>query len=421
VVQGNYIGTDSSGTHAVPNDHYDGISVAGNASATIGGTGPGEGNVVSGNNGRGIAFGPGTMAGTVLEGNFIGTDPTGTVAVPNQQEGVYFNGGSGITVGVPGSGNVISGNSGDGLAMSGTGIGSFTIQGNFIGTTASGTGALGNGGFGVAFQDKLGNDLLGGTAAGAANTIAFNGKAGVQIGLGSGHRISRNSIFRNGGLGIDLTACVNGACPGPNLNDIGDGDGGPNMNQNFPVITSSPTAAGSTTIKGSLNSQARTSYTVELYSSPTCNPSGYGEGQHFLGAAVVTTNRAGNVNFSVVLSPAVPAGSAITATAADAAGNTSEFSPCRGPLTVTPTKAVAGTTVKLSGKHFGASQTLTLLWNCPVASCSTGTVVIGTVVTNSRGTFSGQQVTIPASAAAGGYWIGARTAAIFATTPFTVS
>src|SRR5215218_4936699 len=45
---------------------------------------------------------------------------------------------------------------------------------------------------------------LGGTDSGAANTIAFNGEAGVQVAAGTGNSILRNFLFSNGGLGIDL-------------------------------------------------------------------------------------------------------------------------------------------------------------------------------------------------------------------------
>lgn len=420
VIRSNYLGIDPTGTVARPN-LGDGIAVSGNAQATIGGTAAGEGNLVSGNRDRGLSFGPGTPLGSVVQGNYIGTDVTGTKAVPNGLDGIFFNGNTGAVIGgaATGAGNLISGNTGNGIAMFGTQAGSYTIQGNRIGTQTNGTAALGNGAYGVAFQNSAGQDVLGGIGPGQANVVAFNVRAGVQVGYGLAHRISGNSIFSNGGMGIDLTECSNGFCPGPRVNDLGDADTGPNGFQNFPVIASMTSTTTSTTVKGSLNSVANSTFTLEFFSSPSCDPTGYGEGKVLLGSKSVTT--VGNVaSFAATFSPRVPAGSVVTATATDAAGNTSEFSPCRGRLTVTPSSARAGTIVKVSGKGFGANQTVTLVWNCPVRTCSgTPSPVLGTVVASSTGSFSGKAIRIPA-ASPGDYWIGARTTAVFATVPFTV-
>lgn len=425
VVTGNYIGTDSTSQVALPNGSFDGIAVSGNASVTIGGTHPGDANVVSGSGGRGIAFGPGAASGSVVEGNFVGTDATGTLAVPNTSDGILLNGNSGARIGgtTPAAKNVISGNHGDGVDISGATVGGFTIQGNLIGTKANGTTALTNTGFGVSFQGGGGGDLLGGVAPGAGNVIAFNGKAGVQVGVGTGHHISANAIFDNTGLAIDLTPCSNGACPGPNINDVGDGDTGANQFQNFPVIASTKSTSTATTIKGTLNSAASESFTIEAFASPSCDASGYGEAKQFLAAKSVITSKSSNAGFTLTVSPPVPKGWSVTATASDSAANTSELSPCRGPLTVSPARAAPGAVVTLSGKNFGtpAGQTVTLIWKCPLSSCSTGTTTLGTVVTGSSGGFKGTSVTIPTSASPGSYWIGARSAAVFATVPFTVS
>src|SRR5204863_8062625 len=115
-------------------------------------------------------------------GNYIGTDATGTKAVPNAADGVLLGGNSGAVIGgsVAGTGNVISGNNGNGIAVSNGG--SYLIQGNRIGTQADGKKPLPNQAFGVTFQNGAGNDTLGGSSSQARNTIAFNGKAGVQVG-----------------------------------------------------------------------------------------------------------------------------------------------------------------------------------------------------------------------------------------------
>src|SRR5262249_1985803 len=68
-----------------------------------------------------------------------------------------------------------------------------------------------------------------------------------------------------------------------------------------------------------------TTYTLQFFASATPDPSGYGEGQAFLGAIGVTTGPDGNVSFMASLPIGVPAGQAISATATDPNGNTSEF------------------------------------------------------------------------------------------------
>ena len=427
IIQSNYIGTDPTGTVARPNIG-DAIAVSGNAHATIGGTGSGEGNLLSGNgdqkssSARGVDFGPGTPAGSTVQGNLIGTDITGTKALPNHGDGVFLNGNTGTIIGgtAAGAGNVIGGNTGNGIAAFGTAAGSYTIQGNRIGVQADGVSALGNGAFGIALQNTAGGDVVGGVSAGMGNTVAYNQKAGIQVGAGTSHRISGNAVFNNGGLGIDLTPCTNGACPGPTVDDATDADTGPNQFQNFPVVTSVVSSSTGSTVKGSLKGAASASFTLEFFASPSCDASGYGEARTFLGTKTVTTTASGSAKFSVALSPTVPPGSVVSATATDVAGNTSELSPCRGPLTVSPVSGGQSSVAKVSGRGFGAGQTVTLLWNCATNACSgTTSPVLGTVTTSSTGSFNGKAITVP-TAPFGSYWIGARTGSTFATTQFNV-
>src|SRR5262245_27348494 len=139
------------------------------------------------------------------------------------------------------------------------------------------------------------------------------------------NRIQANSIHSNGGLGIDLGG------DGFTLNDALDADAGPNGLQNFPVIISS-TPGATTTIFGRFHSKPNTSYTLDFYASAAADPSGFGEGQRYLGAATVTTDANGDVHyFTVVVSGATAAGEVISATATDPDGNTSEFSGNRAP------------------------------------------------------------------------------------------
>jgi CSLREA domain-containing protein len=148
-----------------------------------------------------------------------------------------------------------------------------------------------------------------------ALTIRSCPAAGIRVQGGTGNALRRNSIYDNGALGIDLG--TDRVTP----NDSGDADTGPNDLQNFPMLRGSYSQ-----IEGRLNSAAGKTYTLDFFSNPACAASGYGEGQTYLGATTATTDAHGNVYFKANI--AVPEGQFVTATATDANGSTSEFSPC---------------------------------------------------------------------------------------------
>ena len=191
-------------------------------------------------------------SGNVIEGNYIGVTPDGTRGVGSAFAGVIiFDGATNNTIGgpAPGAGNVISGFFGYGLYISDAGTAGNLVQGNIIGADATGTNALGNGYANVLLQLGATNNVIGGTGAGAGNVIAFSGGAGVVV-LDANtinNAIRGNSIFNNGGLGIDLNN--DGVTP----NHIGF-LAGPNDLQNFPVITNAFGYAARTIISGKLNS-----------------------------------------------------------------------------------------------------------------------------------------------------------------------
>ena len=111
-------------------------------------------------------------------------------------------------------------------------------------------------------------------------------------------------------------------------NDTGDLDAGANNLQNFPVLTSAKSGVGSITIQGSLNSKPNSVFSLDFFSNQECDPSGYGEGEKHLGSTSVTTESNNDANFTATFPISVPVGHFVTATATDAAGNTSEFSRC---------------------------------------------------------------------------------------------
>jgi hypothetical protein len=335
VIQGNYIGTNVTGNAALGNGSGIGLAHKSPSNNKIGGTSPGEGNLVSGNLSVGISIDGIAPTNNIIQGNLVGTNAAGTAALPN---GDPVKGGGGIYLSATavtnlvggtsaGARNIISGNNAAGISLDSAQ--NQLIQGNYIGLDVNGA-TLGNGGAGIITFNSAQNNVIGGTGAGTGNIIAFNGEGGiVTVGVNDvGNAINGNAIYANAdlsnqssGLGIDLG--------GDNVtqNDAGDGDTGPNNLQNFPVITSATSSGGTTTITGILNSTANKQFRLEFFASAQCDPSGYGEGQIYLGATSVTTS-GNNASFNVTLPATVQSGWVVTATATDPAGNTSEFSQC---------------------------------------------------------------------------------------------
>jgi hypothetical protein len=329
VIEGNFIGTDVTGSAGLGNGA--GVPIFSASGNTIGGTTAGARNVISGNEGYGVGIFD-SSTGNLVQGNFIGTDATGTVDLGNSAYGVviYYSGASNNIIGgtTAEARNIISGNDVGGISLW-NGVTGNLVQGNFIGTDVTGTVDLGNVWGGVSIGDAS-NNIVGGTTSGAGNIISGNDMNGVDIaGSGAtGNLVQGNFIFSNAGLGIDLGG--DGMTP----NDGGDGDTGANNLQNFPVLTSA-TSGSSITIEGTLNSTANTEFRLEFFSNTACDPSGYGEGETFLGSTNVTTNGSGNVNFVANFPVTVPAGQFITSTATDPNNNTSEFSACLQVTTAT--------------------------------------------------------------------------------------
>ena len=324
LVQGNYIGLDINGTAAIANGG-DGVRIASAPGNTIGGTVGGARNVISGNLAVGVDILDPASTNNAVQGNYIGTDATGTAPVGNFNEGVFVNGGISNVIGGTTSAarNLISGNT-IGVAITDGNAQSNVVQGNFIGTNAAGTGAIANTFDGVRLAGSASNNTVGG-AGGASNIIAYNGGDGVFLDqtAGFGNKIDLNSIFSNGGLGIDIFP------DGVTLNDAGDPDTGPNGLQNFPALSLADSTASGTTIAGTLNSTANTNFTVQLFYDTACDPSGYGEGRIFVGSITVPTNGSGDGGFNQIFPTVVASGWFVTATATDPGRNTSEFSACQ--------------------------------------------------------------------------------------------
>jgi subtilase family serine protease len=389
-IEGNFIGTDPTGTTSLGNAN--GIRMVGAGSNVIGGSNTfnrGVRNLISGNQFHGVltVF---NSSGNKILSNYIGTNAAGASALPNAN-GISLDGTQNE---VGGMGNIASRPdssgeapdsilpSGGGNLISGNGVGvrvengtATLLFGNYIGTQADGSSALGNTEGGVIVKGSSNNIN--------SNVIAFNGGDGVSIEIGDRNAIHSN-IFSNAGLGIDLDP--NGVTP----NDDADADTGANNLQNFPVLTAVTTSGNTTTVRGTLNSKPNASYTIEFFSNPTCNSSGNGEGRTLISAYYnLATDSNGNASF-VVNAQAVPVGQVVTAIATDTAGNTSEFSACRAA-----TPPLASVTLNPNTIEGGNASTATVSLTGPAQS---GGAVIALSGSNTSAATVPSSVTVPEGA-----------------------
>jgi hypothetical protein len=381
-IEGNYIGTDVTGDVALPNSGA-GVSLSGTGN-TVGGTTPGAGNIIAANDG-GVAISAGH--GNLVQGNIIGRGANGT-PLPNSADGVAIYGGpatsnnviGGTAVGAgnvifgsrgygvfiedlvtsnlvsgnqiegnaaagvridsaaanntiggttAGSGNLISGNAGPGVLISDSGTSGNVIQANFIGTDASGATNLGNAGPGVLIENGATNNIVGTIAAGAGNTIAFNVVGGVVVQDTSttGNAIRGNAIHDNTAIGIGLGGTIFVA------NDS-QGHAGPNLFQDYPVLEKATiSVAGHLVVSYSVpaaDTSATYPLAIDFYLADAT-----GQGKTYLASDTYSATGLASVDLGSAAALGVVVGESLVATAADAAGNTSEFSPLTGNAVVT--------------------------------------------------------------------------------------
>lgn len=303
---GNYAGTDTSGSFAIPNT-YGLLFDDGASYNTLGGRQPGAGNLLSGNSAYGVfLYNFGTVKDSVI-GNLIGTDKTGTSALPNA---------NGIVIDGPAYGhfisdNIISGNLQMGLDIHIAGSDSNMVLSNKIGTDISGLLPLPNQIDGIRIAEGPKRNIIGLPSQG--NIIAYNGGNGITVmtAAETSNTFSSNSIFGNLGIEIDLFP------QGPTPNDAGDADNGPNLLMNYPVINSviGNYSSNTVSISGTLDTQNPNTCKVEIFKN-------YGN-DRFLTSVVPNQN--GSWNVVLPLNNILPATS-ISCTATDIAGNTSEYS-----------------------------------------------------------------------------------------------
>jgi hypothetical protein len=208
-IEGNFIGTDLSGGVARGNTR-EGIRI-GSGSNRIGGTGPNEGNLISGNTGGAVSAGirvEGPADGQVIAGNLIGTDVTGGDALPNAVGVVIATSDNTIGGSQQAARNVISGNVGGGVRLIEGATGN-RIEGNYVGTDRTGSDSVGNGGAGVAIGVGSHENVVGGSAVNAGNVLSANG-VGLDINLANRTRVQGNLI----GTDASGSAALGNAGPG---------------------------------------------------------------------------------------------------------------------------------------------------------------------------------------------------------------
>lgn len=280
-IVGCYLGTDPTGT--IASGGFQAIAVNGE-DHVIGGFGPGEGNLIAGSSWEEIRvcsdFAEIECARTIIVGNRIGTDRTGTRSLSFGSQAINIQRSSGAV-----------------------------IQGNFIARIPGGAGININGPYVV-------GTVVGGTTPAHGNTIAHNSGPGILVQNGATATISGNEIYGNQDLGIDIDET------GPNPNDPGDLDTGSNGRMNYPVLTSVLATPGQLIVSGIIDTVDSRSVVLEFFATPPelAHASGHGGARHFLGTA--RPNLSGK--FRATLPPVAP-GTFITATATGPTG-TSEFS-----------------------------------------------------------------------------------------------
>jgi len=215
IIEGNFIGTDVTGTQTMGNSNA--IQIEDSPNNRIGGTTEASRNIISGNRAMAIAIRGAGASGNIVQGNYIGTDITGTIALGN---GVPISniGGIGITgpdnlIGglTPGAGNLISGNGEGGIAIAEAGATGNQILGNYIGVDVSGTQALPNEGAGVRISNNAKNNIIGGSSEAARNIISANLNIGISLEDGSAHNLVQGNF-----IGTDFSG----------TKDLGNGNGG---------------------------------------------------------------------------------------------------------------------------------------------------------------------------------------------------
>jgi parallel beta-helix repeat protein len=269
-------------------------------------------NCTIGNNGSlGVVINRPNSNHAIIRNSRIGTNSFGTAAAPNTGAGIaLFTGTHDVQI----TGNIISGNTLQGIYLDGTAVtvSHNTITNNKIGTAVNGITPLPNV-QGIVFGLNSSLNTVGGTGANQANIIAYNTQSGVVVvGDGStGNRITGNSIFHNGILGIDL---LDDKLP---TQGVSGGTAGPNQLALRPTLTKAKALNSLALVSGTASPNS----TIEIFVADP-SPSGFGSGKVY--CAKVTADTTGAFNFFGTMK-CTPGSAPFTATSTLSDGSTSEF------------------------------------------------------------------------------------------------
>jgi parallel beta-helix repeat protein len=249
-IAGNFIGTDD-GTTPLAFSNVSGVYLAGSAGSTVGGPEPADRNLIA-NNGQSVVLLTGIdldgSSGALVQGNYIGTDKTGAIALPNDDGVAIFGGSSNNVI----SGNVISGNNTSGVDIFGDGTAGNSVVLNLIGVAADGSTPLANGS-GVVVQPGGNGNAIGGPLAG--NTISGNTGEGIHAGgSGSSTLIQGNTVTGNGSHGIIVSGGELGGAPGITIsgNRVAGNGGGANSGPTGGIGIYLSSVPGPATITGNV-------------------------------------------------------------------------------------------------------------------------------------------------------------------------
>jgi parallel beta-helix repeat protein len=424
LIENNFIGIDAAGTKALANGlDSDGPGVLDSGSGDIyGGTTAGLGNVISGNSGGGIQ----SYGSITIEGNYIGTDATGDVALGNggsSYGGITAKQGSG---GAPVTsttitGNVVSGNTDGGIAVyasSQPSQATFLIANNLIGTNAAGTAALGNSFVGLRLDGTVENakvldNVISATTTDPSDTapvglsVNESGATDVENNVIQGNLIGTDKTgtvaLGNAGVGMDIEAngnTIGGTGPGQGnviafsghggISVIGSQDPliqnsifgnsgagisyqaiGSNQLAAPPLMTFTPGGVGGGTLSGTLTESPNLTYVVEIFSNPSVPTPGQEQGKTFIQDVTVNTDSSGHGTFSVSEPIAI-----YTATATNPDGNTSAFSNAVGSQTpVTSVASVTTVSSSVNPSVVGQEVVITAVVTAPgYSGTPTGTI-----------------------------------------------
>jgi len=317
----NYIGTTADGDASLPNG--DGVIISSSGSQSL------DNNVIAGNSGAGVSIEYTSFV--TFDTNYIGVGFSGSPLPNNRGVDAFCSGYIDLFS------NTISSNTADGIlfqSVDGSQLSSNTIMSN----RGNGARLLTNNA--SCFQYGSYNSFFG-------NDIESNGANGILLtGLGTNNRFSYGTITGNAGKNISLNG---GGAPLPN--DGGDGDGGPNNQQNYPDIANVVQGAGFTSIDFSVDSSAASQYQVDFYSNSAM---GKPAGETYLGSAFV---------YGATPSTYVYYGGAVNNVSATATlpyccgpgGDTSEFSPMKAAITA-PTVLISPSSWNFGNVQVGQSS-----------------------------------------------------------------